>query len=221
MNKDQKIRIAVFGSFYRGYYLLAELLHGPHRDRFSIVGVATDDVAQGFISREKRVWQYPHRSEEETMVELKAARHGLSVYKARVKTEAFYEIYEREWQPQLCVSATFGQRIDARLFNYPKFGFFNIHPCIDDGWPSKYAGPNPFQGLIDDGHDHSKAVLHRVDEGLDTGEPVAMSSRIDMPPGTTVIDMHKLTSPVIAKFAVPELLKLVENAHATGLKETA
>ena len=212
-----KIRIALFGSFYRGYYLLSELLHGPMRERFCVVGVATDDVSQSFISREKRVWQYPHRPEEATMVEEKAQTHGLPVYKGRVKTESFYEMYEREWRPQLCISATFGQRIDTRIFNFPQFGFFNIHPCVEDGWPSKYAGPNPFQGLINDGHDHSTAVLHRVDAGLDTGELVAMSPRVDMPPGVTVVDMHKLTSPVIAKFAVPELLKLVDREQASSL----
>jgi hypothetical protein len=35
-----------------------------------------------------------------------------------------------------------------------------------------------------------------------------MSSRIAMPPDATVIDMHKITSPVIARFAVYELAKL-------------
>ena len=214
---ETKIRIALFGSFYRGYYLLTELLNGPLRERFCVVGVATDDVTQGFISRAKRVWQYPHRPEEATMVGQKAEMHGLAVYKGRVKTELFYSIYEQVWRPHLCISATFGQRIDARLFNFPQFGFFNIHPCAEDGWPSKYAGPNPFQALIRDGYDHSTAALHRVDAGLDTGELIAMSPRVGIPPGASVVDMHKLTSPVIAKFAVPELLRLVDFAPAHSL----
>ena len=79
---------------------------------------------------------------------------------------------------------------------------------MEDGWPSKYAGPNPFQALRDDGHDHTTAALHRVDSGFDTGELIAMSQRIAMPPNASVVDMHKLTAPVIAKFAVPELARL-------------
>jgi methionyl-tRNA formyltransferase len=204
----RKIRIAMFGSFYRGYYVLDELLHGPLHQHFTVVGVATDDVSQAFISSKVRVWQYPHLPGEETMVERRSQEHGVPVYKDRVKCDAFYKLLENDWAPDLCVSATFGQRIDARIFSFPKLGFFNIHPCIDDGWPSKYAGPNPFQALMDDGHDHTKAALHRVDDGFDTGELIAMSSRVAMPPDATVIDMHKITSPVIARFAVYELAKL-------------
>jgi methionyl-tRNA formyltransferase len=208
--KDGKLTIALFGSFYRGYYMLDELLHGPLKAHFSLVGVATDDVNQSYISRDKRVWQYPHHQHEETMVEEKAIKHDLPVYKGRVKTDLFYNIFENEWRPDLCISATFGQRIDARIFEYPQYGFYNIHPCIDDGWPSKYAGPNPFQELKNDGHQYTTAALHRVDGGFDTGELMAMSSRIAMPPQATVVDMHKITSPAIAKFAVPELLRIVK-----------
>lgn len=207
---EEKIKIVLFGSFYRGYYMLEELLHGPLNAYFSLVGIATDDVKQTYISRDKRVWQYPHRPDEETMVEEKAKIYSLPVYKGRVKTDTFYDLFENEWQPDLCISATFGQRIDARLFEYPRFGFFNIHPCIGDGWPSKYAGPNPFQALKNDGHNHTTAALHRVDGDMDTGELMAMSPRIAMPPHATVVDMHKITSPVIAKFAVPELMRIVK-----------
>jgi methionyl-tRNA formyltransferase len=207
---SQKIRIAVFGSFYRGYYMLEELLRGPLKEHFMVVGVATDDVTQTFISGDKRVWQYPHHPEEETMVERHAREQGIPVYRSRVKCEDFYAIHEQDWKPDMCVSATFGQRIDAQLFDFPRLGFFNIHPCLDDGWPSKYAGPNPFRALRDDGHDHTTAALHRVDNSFDTGELVAMSARIAMPAHATVVDMHKITSPVFAKFAVPELLRLAK-----------
>lgn len=215
-----KTRIALFGSFYRGYYLLAELLSGPMKDCFEVVGVATDDVGQSFISREKRVWQYPHSPEEETMVQDECLKRGLSVYNGRVKADTFYEIYTQQWRPDLCVSATFGQRLDERLFDFPKYGFFNIHPCIEGDWPSKYAGPNPFQALKDDGHDHTMAALHRVNDGFDTGELIAMSPRIAMPPNASVVDMHKITSPVLAIFAVSELAKLAlvpASASVSGL----
>ncbi len=203
-----KIRIAMFGSFYRGFYLLDELLHGPCKDLFQVVGVATDDARETFISSHKRVWQYPHTPIEETMVEQLANQYNIEVYKGRVKNEYFYSKYEQAWSPEFSISATFGQRIDQRLFSYPKMGFFNLHPCIEDGWPSKYAGPNPFKALMDDGHTYTTAALHRVDDGFDTGELMAMSERIAIPPGASVVDMHKISSPVIAKFAVSEIVKL-------------
>lgn len=205
------IRIALFGSFYRGYYLLDALLHGAHSHRFEVVGVATDDVTQPFVSRQRRVWQYPHEVWEETMVEHLALRKGLPVHKGRVKTPDFYRVMEEDWCPDICVAATFGQRIDARLFKLPPLGFFNVHPCIEGAWPSPYAGPNPFQALINDGHDHTAAALHRVDDGFDTGELIAMSPRIAIPPGVNVVDMHKLSSPLVARFVTEQLAQHVNS----------
>jgi methionyl-tRNA formyltransferase len=210
---SRKIKISIFGSFYRGYYVLTELLYGPLKEHFQVTGVATDDVSQSFVSPQKRVWQYPHRRDEETMVEQLALKENIPVYKGRVKCQDFYKIYEQQWCPDLCISATFGQLIDAKLFDFPKLGFFNIHPCVDDGWPSKYAGPNPFQTLRDDGYDHTRAALHRVDSSFDTGELIALSPRVAMPLDATVVDMHKITSPLFANFAVGELLRLSKDAR--------
>ena len=205
-----KIKIAVFGSFYRGYFVLDELLNGPLKDRFSIVGVATDDVSQPFISSDVRVWQYPHEAHEETMVERLAHSYGLPVYKGRVKSDDFYQMYEQQWAPDLCVSATFGQLFNARLFAQPRLGFFNVHPCIDDAWPSKYVGPNPFRALMEDGKTYTMGALHRVDATFDTGELMALSPRIAIPTGASVVDMHKISSPVISRFVVQELIKLAQ-----------
>jgi len=203
-----RVRIAVFGSFYRGFFVLDELLHGPLKDCFEVVGVASDDVDAPFISRERRVWSYPHSPWEARMVPVHAQKHGIPVFLGRVKASDFYQLYEDVWRPDICIAATFGQRIDARLFGFPRHGFFNAHPCLADGWPSKYAGPNPFQALIDEGRDHTQVALHRVDDGFDTGELIGMSPRIAIPPGAGVVDMHKVTSPVIAKFVVPRLAGL-------------
>jgi methionyl-tRNA formyltransferase len=147
------------------------------------------------------------------MVPDHAQRHGIPVHTGLVKSDSFYQLYENLWRPDICIAATFGQRIDARLFGFPRHGFFNAHPCIGDDWPSKYAGPNPFQALIDDGHDHTTVALHRVDDGFDTGELINMSPRIGIPPGAGVVDMHKVSSPVVAKFVVPCLARLAGVLH--------
>jgi methionyl-tRNA formyltransferase len=211
---EPEVRIAVFGSFYRGFHVLSELLKGPFADRVRVVGVATDDVGSNFVSRDKRVWAYPHTREEETMVETLAAAHGIAAFTGRVKTPAFYDIYERDWRPDICISATFGQRIDARIFQFPTLGFYNLHPCIKDGWPSRYAGPNPFQCLLEDKSDHAVIALHEVDDGFDTGTLVALSEKIYFPPAASVIDLHKSSSPLAAKFFIDELNKLLASrAH--------
>ena len=122
-----KIRVAVFGSFMGGYHVLQELLLGPLAERVSVVGVATDDPTQPFIHAARRLWKYPHLPEEETMTPRFAQEHGLPVFTGRVKTPEFYGMLLDEWQPQLCLMATFGQKIPTPLINYPRLGFYNFH----------------------------------------------------------------------------------------------
>ncbi|WP_123785222.1 formyltransferase family protein [Pseudazoarcus pumilus] len=199
------LRVAVFGSFYRGYHVLHELLHGDLAGRVCVVGVATDDPTQSFVSPTKRVWQYPHEPSERTMVARLAAEHGIECWSGRVKTPAFYARFEQHWRPDVAIMATFGQRIDARLYSFPRLGFFNLHPCKDDDWPSHYVGGNPFQRLIDDGSDYCVIAMHQVDDGFDTGALRAFSERIPIPAGAGVVEMHKCSSPIAARLAAREL----------------
>lgn len=203
------LRVAVFGSFYRGYHVLHELLSGDLADRVEVVGVATDDPDQAFVSPGKRVWQYPHAAAERKMVARMAEEHGIAVWTGRVKTPDFYRVFEEQWRPDVVVMATFGQKIDARLYEFPRLGFFNLHPCKDDGWPSHYVGGNPFQRLLDDQSGYCVIALHQVDDGFDTGKLVAFSERIALPPSAGVVDLHKLTAPVAARLAVREIARLL------------
>ncbi len=205
-----RTRVALFGSFYRGLHVLQALLNGALSSRVQVVGVATDDPSQSFVSPHKRVWQYPHEPHEEVMVRQCAEDAGIPVYQGRVKTPAFYDLFEHAWRPELCIMATFGQRIDARLHQFPQLGFFNLHPCIDDTWPSRYVGGNPFDALRRDRHHQAVIALHHVDDGFDTGALVAYSERIDMPESASVVDLHMQTAPVAAALVTREISKLLD-----------
>ena len=205
----QKCRIALFGSFYRGFYLLNELLLGSLSDYVTVVGVATDDADATFVSAERRVWQYPHTAYEKQMVAELAREHALVPYTGKVNSPAFYEIFESEWAPELCVMGTFGQRIGKRLIDAPALGFYNLHPCANDKWPSKYIGGNPFEALMQDGKRDSYVVFHGIDEGFDTGPFVARTDRIALPKQTTVTDMHKISAFAAAQLARQEICKII------------
>lgn len=110
---SKPLRVALFGSFYRGYFTLSELLDLQHSlNGVEIVGVSTDDPTASYVSPDKRVWQYPHTDYEEVMVKQLADANDIDVYRGRVKTAGFYDIFENQWQPDVCYMATFGQLID-------------------------------------------------------------------------------------------------------------
>ncbi len=215
-NAHKKIKVALFGSYYRGFHVLNEILYGPLHDQLELVGVATDNTGSSFISRDKRVWQYPHTPAEAQMVADLAYQHDVPVFTGRVKSPEFYDLFEQVWHPEYCIMATFGQRIDQRLFSYPYAGFYNLHPSDDDVWPSRYAGGNPFKQLIEDGARDCVMTLHRVDDGFDTGERIAISDRIYIPPGASVTDMHKATSPLAALLVRAHLKSTLQSSSFTG-----
>lgn len=219
LRRRPPIRVALFGSFYRGLHVLNALLEGELSHCIRVVGVATDDPSQSYVSPHKRVWQYPHTRQEEWMVQQRAQAEGIEVYTGRVKSPDFYALYEERWKPDLCLMATFGQRIDARLHQYPALGFYNLHPCIEDGWPSRYAGSNPFEAMKRAGCRHAVLAMHHVDDGFDTGKLVAYSRRVDLPDDADVVERHRLTAPAAAELVTRELGRLLnqqglENSHA-------
>ena len=192
------IRVAVFGSFMGGCHVLRELLEGPLASRVHLVGVATDDPTQPFTHPTLRLWKYPHTREDELLVPRLAGEHHLPIFTGRVKTPEFYEQLMDDWRPDLCLMATFGQKIPTALIHQPALGFYNFHHSADT-WPS-YPGPDPIAAMVRDGRTHLVLTLHRVTDVIDGGEFIAHSHRIAIPPGINALEMHRITWPQMGPF---------------------
>ena len=193
-----KTRVAVFGRFMGDYHLFKELLSGELADRVTVTGVATDDPNQPFTHANVRLWKYAHTRDDELLVPRFAAQHGLPVFIGRVKTPEFYQMFLDDWQPQLCLMSTFGQKIPTALINYPALGFYNFHHSADT-WPS-YPGPDPIAAMIRDGRKHLVLTIHKVNDVIDGGEFVARSHRVPIPEGINAVAMHRISWPQMGPF---------------------
>ena len=211
---DRKTRVAVFGSFMGGYHVLQELLLGPLARRVVVVGVATDDPTQAFTHASVRLWKYPHERDEEVLAPRFARAHGLPVFNGRVKTPEFYELFMDEWQPELCLMATFGQKIPTPLIHYPSLGFYNFHHS-GETWPS-YAGPDPIAAMVRDGREHLVLTIHKVSDVIDGGEFVARSHPVAIPEGINAVGMHRITWPQMGPFIRREVGVMLDAANATS-----
>lgn len=178
--------------------MLRELLLGPLARRVRVVGIATDDPTQEFTHAKVRLWKYPHLPEDETMTSRFAQEHGLPVFTGRVKTPAFLMTFTEEWQPQLCLMATFGQKIPPVLIHYPSLGFYNFHHS-GDTWPS-YPGPDPIAAMVRDGRKHLVLTIHQVSNVIDGGEFVGRSQPVAIPEGINAVGMHRITWPQMGPF---------------------
>lgn len=203
-----KRRVAVFGSFCGGYHVLRELLGPALKDQVEIVGVATDDPTQPFTHPTVRLWKYPHEIEDELLVRRFAQRQGLPVYAGRVTSESFIETFEGEWNPDLCLMATFGQKIPNRLIKHPSLGFYNFHHC-DTVWPS-YPGPDPIAQMVRDGKKHLALTMHVVTDVIDGGEFVARSQLIQIPENVNAISMHRISWPQMGPFIRAQVRAIVQ-----------
>jgi methionyl-tRNA formyltransferase len=207
-----KIRVAVFGSFMGGYHVLQELLFGPLASHLTVVGVATDDPTQPFTHPNVRLWHYPHTRDDELLVPRFAAEQHLPVFTGRVKTPEFFELFMDDWQPSLCLMATFGQKIPTPLINHPSLGFYNFHHCAET-WPS-YPGPDPIAAMVRDGRTHLVLTIHKVTDVIDGGEFVARSHRVPIPDGINAIGMHRITWPQMGPFIRCAVGSMLEAAQA-------
>lgn len=198
LDPQARVRVAVFGSFLGGFYVLGELCFGPLASRIELVGVATDDPKKPFTHPSVRLWKYPHSREDELMVPRLARAIGLPVFAGRVTTPGFIRTFVDGWRPHLCLMATFGQKIPDALIGYPTLGFYNLHHSADH-WPS-YPGPDPIAAMVRDRLKHLVLTLHKVTDVIDGGEFVARSHAVAIPDGVNAVEMHRITWPQMGPF---------------------
>ena len=208
---DHKYRVAVFGSFLGGYHVLRQLLTPPLSECVEVVGVATDDPDEPFIHASVRLWKYDHSDNERWLVRHLAVGEDIPVYSGRINTDAFVQKFTQGWKPDLCLMATFGQKIPRRLFEFPKFRFYNFHHS-DIFWPS-YPGPDPIAGMVRDGKTHVVLTLHEVNEVLDGGRFVARSHPVPLPADANAVKVHRRTWPQMGSFIQDQVLQRFRGKH--------
>jgi methionyl-tRNA formyltransferase len=77
----------------------------------------------------------------------------------------------------LIVVGAFGQMLDRRILQVPRYGVLNFHPSL---LPA-YKGGSPIEEQILAGDPHGGVTLHWMTEQVDEG-PTVMSARIDIGP---------------------------------------
>ncbi len=82
--------------------------------------------------------------------------------------------------PDLFVTASYGQIIKQNILDIPKFGTVNVHASL----LPKYRGPAPIQWAIMNGEKSTGITIMRTELGLDTGD-IYFSRSIDILPEDT------------------------------------
>jgi methionyl-tRNA formyltransferase len=200
---NDRTRLSLFGSGYKAFYTLQELVHGELRDRVCVVGVATDDPDKPFCNASRRFWRYHHTETEKRLVRMTAERYSIPTYSERISTDPFVRTFREDWRPDLLLVTAFGQRIPPCIFSAPTIGAWNFHPA-GERWPS-YCGGSPYEQMLAEQRDRFFIVMHAIDAQFDHGPLLARSKPIFIPPGASVKDLHKLSAVATARLAAEQV----------------
>ena len=111
----------------------------------------------------------------ESDVKVVAKEYGLPIYQpVRIKNEEsvkYLEDFMKKDPADVFVVAAFGQILPKSILDMPRLGCFNIHASL----LPKYRGAAPIQWSIIDGEPETGVTIMKMDEGLDTGDMVAVS----------------------------------------------
>ncbi|SHE11630.1 methionyl-tRNA formyltransferase [Chlamydia abortus] len=133
-----------------------------------------------------------------------ALAHGLPVLQPeRIRAaEAVGQI--RDLEPDLIVTAAYGQIVPKSLLELPRHGCINVHASL----LPKYRGGAPIQHAILRGEKVTGVTIMYMAEGLDTGD---MISRVEVPiededTAGTLFDKLSLAGADLLKRTLPDLL---------------
>ena len=104
--------------------------------------------------------------------------------------------------PDLFITASFGQIIKQNILDIPKLGTVNVHTSL----LPKYRGPAPIQWAILNGEKKTGVTIMRTELGLDTGN-IYLQKEIDILPEDTSSTMFSK----LADLGVKCLIEFLEN----------
>ena len=123
-----------------GYHVLSELLLVNFADRVQLVGVATDDPNPSPTPK-VRLWKYPHGRRRNYSCASSPCRSNC-LFSPVVKSPlSFTSCCSGDWKPDLCLMATYGQKISNHIITLPRRGFLQFSPQRPDR-PSSPARPD-------------------------------------------------------------------------------
>jgi methionyl-tRNA formyltransferase len=107
-----------------------------------------------------------------------ALRQGLPVLQPERARDEKFIAELRALQPDLIVTAAYGQILPPPILDLPRHGCLNVHTSL----LPKYRGAAPIQWAIANGETETGVTIMKMDTGLDTGPIVSQRRTAILPP---------------------------------------
>lgn len=131
-----------------------------------------------------------------------AEEHGIPVFQpVTLRDGAFLPILE-ELRPDVILVVAYGKILPSYVLDFPKYGCINLHVSL----LPKYRGAAPMQRAIMAGETETGVTVMYMDEGMDTGDMIAVSAYPILP-----TDDYGAVSDKAATVGAPLLLKTLDD----------
>lgn len=139
-------------------------------------------------------------------VKKKALEHNIDVFQPN-KIRNDFEIIS-EINPDIIVTAAYGQIVPQSILDIPKYGCINVHASL----LPKYRGAAPIQWCLLNGEDKTGVTLMYMDKGMDTGDMIAKKEYTILPIDNVGI-LHDKLSMLGIELLKENLPKIIEGTN--------
>lgn len=141
-----------------------------------------------------------------------ALSHGLSLFQfLKISRDGVVDL--RTLNPDLIVTAAYGQILSQEVIDIPKYGIINVHASL----LPKYRGASPIQTAIINGDTQTGVTIMKTDIGLDTGDIISQET-VDILPEDTLGSLTEKLSEVGSNLLL-KTIDEIENGIASFEKQ--
>ncbi len=188
--KVPKVRIVFMGTPQFAATLLESLID----HHYQIVGVVTQpDKATG---RDQKLQPSP--------VKKLALQYNLPLLQPN-KLDATAHSDLKLWKPDLIIVAAYGKILPKNILSLPGFGCVNVHASLLPKW----RGASPIQNALLAGETETGITLMLMDEGVDTGDIIAIE-RTDVDANETRAELETRLATIGAELLSHTLASFIE-----------
>ena len=148
-----------------------------------------------------------------TAVKELAVQNNIPVYTPKTLRDGSFDSILQEVAPDCIVVVAYGKILPPSVINYPEYGCINRHVSL----LPRYRGAAPMQRAIMDGERETGVTVMYMDEGLDTGDIIAVE-KFPISDTDDFEAIHDRSAEIGARLLV-ETLSLIEAGTATRTKQ--
>lgn len=116
-------------------------------------------------------------------------------------------------EPDLIITAAYGQILKKELLDIPKLGCINVHASL----LPEYRGASPIQQVLIDGRDKTGITIMYMDVGMDTGDIIAMKETA-IKPSEYADQLHDRLA-VLGGQLLQDVIKIFKEGKPKGIPQ--